>query len=116
MIVRIDDTSAEFKRFTVERQYNEFVNGIYISDCWSVNITENTVKSCEYGILITSSESLIVSKNTILDCSYGIVNVIIGNVTITQNTIDGNGEGSGIELQAAMFKNYIKETVSQIIQ
>jgi len=107
-IVRIDDTSAEFKRFTVERQYNEFVNGIYISDCWSVHITENTVKSCEYGILITSSESLIVSKNTILDCSYGIVNVIIGNVTITQNTIDGNGEGSGIELQAALFKNYIK--------
>jgi parallel beta-helix repeat protein len=107
-IVRIDDTSAEFKRFTVERQYNDFVNGIYISDCWSVNITENTVKSCEYGILITSSESLIVSKNTILNCSYGIVNVIIGNVTITQNTIDGNGEGSGIELQAAMFKNYIK--------
>lgn len=107
-IVRIDDTSAEFKKFTVERQYNEFVNGIYISDCWSVNITENTVKSCEYGILITSSESLIVSKNTILDCSYGIVNVIIGNVTITQNTIDGNGEGSGIELQAALFKNYIK--------
>jgi len=107
-IVRIDDTSAEFKRFTVERQYNEFINGIFISDCWSANISENYVKSCEYGILITSSESLIVSKNTILDCSYGIVNVITGNVTITQNRIDGNGEGSGIEFQAAIFKNYIR--------
>jgi parallel beta-helix repeat protein len=106
-IVRIDKTSAEFKRFTVERQYNEFVDGIFISDCWSVNINENYVKSCENGILITSSESLIVSNNTILDCSYGIVNVITGNVTITQNRIDGNGEGAGIEFQAAMFKNYI---------
>jgi parallel beta-helix repeat protein len=107
-IVRIESTSAEFKRFTVERLYNEFINGIYISDCWSVNISQNYVKSCEYGILITSSESLIVSNNTILDCSSGIVNVITGNVTITQNRIDGNGEGSGIEFQAAMFKNYIK--------
>lgn len=107
-IVRIDDTNAEFKRFTVERQYNEFVDDIYISDCWSVKIIENNVKSCQYGILITSSESLIVSNNTILDCSYGIVNVITGNVTITQNRIDGNGEGSGIEFQAAIFKNYIR--------
>ena len=65
------------------------------------------MKNCEYGILITSSESLIVSNNTILDCSSGIVNVITGNVTITQNRIDGNGKGSGIEIQAAMFKNYI---------
>jgi parallel beta-helix repeat protein len=106
-IVHIDETSADFKRFTVESRYNEFINGIYISDCWSVNISENNVKNCEYGILITSSESLIVSNNTILDCSSGIVNVITGNVTITQNRIDGNGKGSGIEVQAAMFKNYI---------
>lgn len=106
-IVHIDETSADFRRFTVESCYNEFINGIYISDCWSVNISENDVKNCEYGILITSSESLIVSNNTILDCSSGIVNVITGNVTITQNRIDGNGKGSGIEIQAAMFKNYI---------
>jgi parallel beta-helix repeat protein len=106
-IVHIDDTSAEFRRFTVECQGNEFIDGIYISDCWAVNINENCVKSCEYGILITSSESLLISNNTILDCSSGIVNVITGNVTITRNTIQGNGEGSGIEIQAAMFKNYL---------
>jgi parallel beta-helix repeat protein len=106
-IVRIDETSAEFKRFTVESQSNEFINGIYVSDCWSVSISENYIKSCEYGILITSSESLSISNNTILDCSSGIVNVITGNVTIIQNKIEGKNEGSGIEFQAAMFKNYV---------
>jgi parallel beta-helix repeat protein len=106
-IIHIDDTSATFKRFTVENQQNEFINGIYISDCWAVHITETTVRSCEYGILITSSESLTVSNNTIQDCSSGIICVIVGNVTISGNIIDGNREGSGIEIQAAMFKNYI---------
>ncbi len=106
-IVHIDDTSATFKRFTIENQEDEFIDGIYISDCWAVHITETHVKSCEYGILITSSESLIISNNTIQNCSSGIINVIVGNVTLTGNVIDGKGEGSGIEIQAAMFKNYI---------
>jgi parallel beta-helix repeat protein len=106
-IVRIDQTSAELRGFTIESPFNEFINGIYISDCWSINITGNYVKSCEFGILITSSESLLISNNTFLNCSSGIVNVIVGNVTITQNRIDGNRKGSGVEVQAAMFKNYI---------
>jgi parallel beta-helix repeat protein len=106
-IVRIDKTSAEFRRFTVESPSNEFIDGIYISDCWSVNVSENCIRSCEYGILITSSESCIISDNTILDCSSGIVNVITGNVTLTRNRIEGKNEGSGIEFQATMFKNYV---------
>jgi parallel beta-helix repeat protein len=107
-IVHIDDTSAVFKRFTVDSQENEFINGIYISDSWAVHITETTVRSCEYGILITSSESLTISNNTLQNCSSGIIGVIVGNVTVSGNIIDGNGEGSGIEIQAAMFKNYIR--------
>jgi parallel beta-helix repeat protein len=107
-IVHIDDTSAVFKRFTVESQENKFINGIYISDSWAVHIKETTVRSCEFGILITSSESLTISNNTVQNCSSGIICVIVGNVTISGNIIDGNGEGSGIEIQAAMFKNYIR--------
>jgi len=106
-IVRIDKTSAEFRRFTVESLSNEFIDGIYISDCWSVNVSENCIRSCEYGILITSSESCVISENTILGCSSGIVNVITGNVTLTGNRIAGKNEGSGIEFQATMFKNYV---------
>lgn len=106
-IVRIDDTSAEFKRFTIQGPQDKFLNGIYISNCWSTNICENFVKSCEYGILIVSSESLLVSNNTILDCFYSIENVITGNVTITENRIVGNGKGFGIEVQGTIFKNYI---------
>jgi parallel beta-helix repeat protein len=106
-IVRIDQTSVTLKGFTIESPYNEFINGIRISDSWSVNITGNYVKSCEFGILITSSESLLISNNTFLNCSSGIVNVIVGNVTITHNKIEGNRRGSGVEIQAALFKNYI---------
>jgi len=97
-----------FKRFTVDSQENEFINGIYISDSWAVHITETTVRSCEYGILITSSESLTISNNTLQNCSSGIIGVIVGNVTVSGNIIDGNRQGSGIEIQAAMFKNYIR--------
>lgn len=107
-IVHIDDTSAVFKRFTVDSRENKFINGIYISDSWAVHITETTMRSCEYGILITSSESLIISNNTLQNCSSGIICVIVGNVTVAGNIIDGNREGSGIEIQAAMFKNYIR--------
>ncbi len=107
-VIRIQESDVEFKRFTIQKHNETNIIGIMISDCWSSHIYENTVKSCYFGILVTESESLIVSNNTILDCSYGIVNVITGNVTITDNRIDGNGEGSGIEVQATMFKNYIK--------
>jgi parallel beta-helix repeat protein len=107
-IIQIKESSVEFKRFTIQKHNETNIIGIMISGCWSSHIYENTVKSCYFGILVAESESLIVSNNTILDCSYGIVNVIVGNVTITENRIDGNGEGSGIEIQVAMFKNYIK--------
>jgi parallel beta-helix repeat protein len=107
-IIQIKESSVEFKGFTIQKYNEANVIGIMIRGCWSSHIYENNVKSCYYGILVAESESLTVSNNTILDCSYGIVNVIIGNVTITENRIDGNGEGSGIEIQATMFKNYIK--------
>jgi parallel beta-helix repeat protein len=106
-IIEIKESSVEFKGFTIQKYNETNIIGIMIRGCWSCHISQNTVKSCYYGILVTESESLIVSNNTILDCSYGIVNVIIGNITITENTIDGNGEGSGIELQVTIFKNYI---------
>lgn len=106
-IVLINNTSAQFKRFTVQAQGNGFFYGIHVHNSCSVNITENCVKSCEFGIFLTESESANISKNLILNCSYGIMNVITGNITITENVIHGNGKGSGIETQATLFRNYI---------
>ena len=107
-IISIKEADVELLMFTIQRYNETNVIGIMILGCLSSHIHENTVKSCYYGILVAESESLSISNNTILDCSYGIENVITGNLTITDNRIDGNGKGSGIEIQATMFRNYIK--------
>jgi parallel beta-helix repeat protein len=106
-IVLINNTSAQFRGFTVQAQGTGFFYGIHAHNSWSVNISDNCVKSCEFGIFLTETESSNVSRNLLLNCSYGIMNVITGNITITENVIHGNGKGSGIETQATLFRNYI---------
>lgn len=106
-IVRINESSVELMGFTIQKYNETNVIGIMILRCLSGFIHDNYVKSCYYGILVAESESLVISNNTILSCSYGIENVITGNLTIRGNHIDGNRKGSGIEVQATFFRNYI---------
>jgi len=107
-IVRINQSNVELNGFTIQSSHETNEIGIMILECIASHVHRNTVKSCYYGILVAESESLTISNNTILNCTIGIENVITGNLTITNNWIDGNGKGSGIEVQATMFRNYIR--------
>jgi nitrous oxidase accessory protein len=106
-IVRMTECSAVFKGFSIQEYHEGGFSGIYISDCWSSQISRNNVISCENGIIVANSESILVSNNLILNCSFGILEVITGNITVTENRIEGNGKGYGIWIEATMFKNYI---------
>jgi parallel beta-helix repeat protein len=106
-IVQMTESSVVFKGFTIQKYHEGVFSGIYIVDCWSSQISQNNVISCENGIIIANSESILVSNNLILNCSFGIFEVITGNITVTENRIEGNNKGYGIWIEATMFKNYI---------
>lgn len=107
-IVFINESNVELQGFTIQGTSAANTIGIMVLDCIASHIHQNVVNSCYYGILIAESESLLVSNNTILNCTFGIENVITGNLTIMNNRIDGDGKGAGIEVQATMFRNYIR--------
>ena len=106
-IIQMTDCSVVFTGFTIQKFHEGVFSGIYMVDCWSSQVNQNNIISCEIGILLTSSESILVSHNLIRNCSVGILEVITGNITVTENKIEGNRNGYGVWMEASMFRNYI---------
>lgn len=106
-IIKITDCSIVLRGFTIQKFHEGVFSGIYIVDCWSSQISQNNILSCEIGILLTSSESILISHNLIRNCSVGVLEVITGNITVTENKIEGNWNGYGVWMEASMFRNYI---------
>jgi parallel beta-helix repeat protein len=106
-IIKITDCSILLTGFTIQKFHEGVFSGIYMVDCWSSQVSQNNILSCEIGILLTSSESILISHNLIRNCSVGVLEVITGNITVTENRIEGNWNGYGVWMEASMFRNYI---------
>ncbi len=106
-IIKITDCSIVFSGFTIKKFHEGVFSGIYMVDCWSSQVSQNNIISCEIGILLTNSESILVSHNYIQNCSFGVLEVITGNITVTENRIEGNWNGYGVWMEASMFRNYV---------
>ncbi|MFH0815397.1 MAG: right-handed parallel beta-helix repeat-containing protein [Methanobacteriota archaeon] len=65
-------------------------SGIFMADCTSLSITNNTLEDLDTAISLGDNHARIVMNNTIMNCTNGISH-ISGNCIISSNRIVGRG-------------------------
>jgi len=76
-----------------------YAQGIYLEDCFQMNISDNKVDGCGDGIYVYYSSDLIISDNILMNNglegydTFGLYIYEASNVTITGNTITNNAVG-----------------------
>jgi parallel beta-helix repeat protein len=76
-----------------------YAQGIYLDECFQMNISDNRVDGCGDGIYVYYSDDLVISNNTLTNNgiegydTFGLYIYDSYNATITGNTITGNAVG-----------------------
>lgn len=80
-----------------------YAQGIYLDECFQMNISDNRVDGCGDGIYVYYSDDLVISNNTLTNNglegydTFGLYIYDSYNATITGNTITGNAVGVEID-------------------
>jgi len=106
---------VNIRNFTIKKIQRGLIDGIHITDCTNITITNIRFISCHSALYFIDNEFISIHNNIFYNCSFGIQLIRVQNAIVHDNIISGNVYAYGLQLEYSKKITIRDNSISQFL-